>query len=238
MNIIQMSTEVRPIITDYDALSERCVEVDTTKKNTEVQEIVIEMKKVIRAHKDIVSLAANQIGFDKRIVCLNFNGDIRTFVNPILESVEGIELSRECCHSIPGKTFIRIRHTKVKVSYQTPLSKIQSVELVGYAAIAMQHAIDHLDGLLVSDVGLEIDSDFDNASEEEKQQVIDMYLDSLDLMKENVDKAIDADPEAKKMSDAVRFIASVQSGQTKLEHIDWTDEQIALLEEYNKNKKN
>ena len=222
---------VKDIVTDYDELSERCDEIDLTKKNTEIQDIILHLKNTIRAGSDISGLSANQIGFKKRVICLNFDGDIRSFINPIITSVDGFELSRETCHSIPGKTFIRPRNNKIKVTYMTPLAKIESVELMGKAAIVFQHHVDHLDGLLLNDIGLEIDDDFDNATEQERIQIIDMYLDSIDLNRQQIEADIESDPEAKKMSDGVRFIQSVQSGQTKIEEIPWTEEEIKMFEE-------
>ena len=220
---------VKEIVEDYEALSERCTEVQVVKGNADVQDIVLHLKNTIRAHSDMIGLSANQIGYDKRILCLNFNGDIRTFVNPIITNAGDMELSREKCHSIPGKEFIRTRHSKVSVTFQTPLGKIESVDLMGVAARVFQHHLDHLDGLLLSDVSLEIDIDFDEATDEERQEVIDMYLDSLDLAMAEIEKEIEADPDAKKMSDAIKFINSVRSGETEIETVELTEEEAEAL---------
>lgn len=227
---------VSDIVTDYEKLSERCEEFDLTKKNNEAQEIIVKLKYIIRSDDTIIGLSANQIGYNKRIICINFNGEIRTFINPIIEKVEGIELSRETCHSIPGKTYIRIRHSKITVTYQTPLAKIETVELVGMAAKVMQHHIDHLDGLLISDVGFEIDDEWDNASDEEREEVINYYIDSLDMKASELKTEISDDPEGKQLSDAIRFINSVREGKTKIEKVPLTDEELKVIEEYKKEK--
>lgn len=219
------------IITDYDKLSERCIEVDTTKKNSDIQDIVIKLKNTIRANEDIIGLSANQIGFDKRVLCLNFNGELRTFINPIITNAGPLELVQETCHSEPGKTFIRLRHNRVEITYQTPLAKIETVELVGMAARAIQHHIDHLDGLLLSDIGLQIEEDFINASEDEKQEVISMYLDSLDLALKDIEVAIESDADAKQLRDATRFMESVRKGETKIEQVPLSEEEIKEYEE-------
>ena len=172
-NVVNMDKVVE-VITDYDKLSNRCNEINLTKDNKLVQEIVLKLKNTIRSHEDMTALSANQIGYDKRIFCLNFNGDIRTFINPLIQDAKGLELSREKCHSEPDREFIRSRHSKVTVMYQTPLGKIETVELVGMAARVFQHHLDHLDGLLLSDVSLEIFDDFNKATDEERQEVIDM----------------------------------------------------------------
>lgn len=222
---------IKEIITDYVALSERCDEYDVKKENKEFQNIILELKNTIRANDGMLGLSAPQIGYYKRVLCLNFNGDIRTFINPIITNVSGFELSRETCHSIPDKVYIRTRNNKVDVTYQTPLGKIESIQLVGVAAVIFQHHLDHLDGLLLSDVGLEIDDDFDNASDEEKEQIIDMYLEALDIKRKEIEEAINDDAEAKQMSDAIKFIDSVNKGETIVESVPMTDEEI---EEFNK----
>ena len=227
--IIKLDKYVKEIVTDYEALSERCNEFDITKKNGDAQQITLALKNTLRAHPDMVGLSANQIGYGKRIICLNFSGDIRTFINPIITKVDGFELSRETCHSIPGKTFIRTRYNKVDITYQTPLGKVESIELLGLAARIMQHHIDHLDGLLLSDIGLEIDEAFDNATDDERKEVIDMYLDSLDLKRKQIDEDIKDDKDAKELSDAIRFMESVRNGETVIESIPMTEEEIEAL---------
>ena len=77
--IIKLNKYVKEIVTDYEALSERCNEFDITKKSGDAQQITLALKNTLRAHPDMVGLSANQIGYDKRIICLNFNGDIRTY---------------------------------------------------------------------------------------------------------------------------------------------------------------
>lgn len=223
---------IKEIITDYDALSIRCDEIDLTKKNTEVQEIILSLKQTMRNDESILALSANQVGYNKRILCMNFNGDIRSFINPIITKVEGFELSREKCHSIPNKEFIRPRHNNIFITYQTPLAKIQSIQLVGLAAKLFQHHVDHLDGLLLNDVGLEIDENFDKATEEERNQIISMYLDSIDLRSDSINTDIEKDEEAKKISDGIKFIESVQKGETILEEVPWTEEEKKVYAEY------
>lgn len=222
---------VKEIITDYDILSERCDEIDLTKKNKNIQQTVLQLKNTIKANPGMLGLSANQIGLYERVLVLNFNGNLRSFVNPIITRVDGFELSRESCHSIPGKTFIRMRNSRVWVTYQTPLGKIESVELNGVAAKMMQHHIDHLDGLLLSDVSLEIDEDFDNATEEEREEVLKMYLESLDLSSEQLTNEVNNDEEGKKLADALRFIESVNKGETIVESVPYTDEEFEELKQ-------
>ena len=226
------------IVTDYEKLSERCIEVDTTKNNSDIQDIVLKLKNTIRANEGMVGLSANQIGFDKRVICLNFNGELRTFINPIITNAGPLELVQETCHSEPGKTFIRLRHNRVEITYQTPLAKIESVELLGMAARTIQHHIDHLDGLLLSDIALEVEEDFLNASDDEKQEVISLYLDSLDLAMKDINVAIESDDEAKQLQNAIKFMDSVRKGETVIEKVPLTDEEIEELKRINEEQNN
>ena len=207
---------MKEIITDYAVLSNRCDEIDIRKEGREAQEIVRELKAVVR-EKNLTGLSACQIGYDKRILVINFNGDIRSFINPIITDAQGLDLSRETCSSIPDKTFIRIRNNTISVAYQTPLGKIESRKLFGLAATVFQHHLDHLDGLLLSDVALEIDEAFDNATDEEKGEIINLYLDSLDIKRKELKEEITQDENLKQMSDAIDFIEQVQKGQVQFE---------------------
>lgn len=207
---------VKEIITDLDKLSDRCDEIDVRKENQLMRDIILDLKQTLRENPTGVGLAANQIGYDKRIFVINFNGDLRTFINPVISQVKGFTLNRESCLSLPGKSFIRPRHNEINVIYQTPLGKTESRKIVGLAAYVFQHELDHLDGLTLADIGLEVGEDFDKASEEEKNEVINAYLDSLDIKQKQVEKEIQEDETLKKTSDAINFIEKLQKGKVEL----------------------
>lgn len=208
---------VKEIITDVEQLSERCEEVDVRKENNLVREITLDLKQTLRENPTGVGLSANQIGYNKRIFVINFNGDIRTFINPIISNVKGFTLNRESCLSLPGKSYIRPRHNEIQVIYQTPLGKTESRKIVGLAAYVFQHELDHLDGLTLADIGLEVGEDFDNANEEERNEILKMYLDSLDIKQKEIEKEVEEDKDLKQTSDAIKFMEEVQKGNVKLE---------------------
>ena len=205
--------ELKPIITDETLLSERADEVDTIKEMKEARAIIAELKSIIRK-KELTSLSAPAIGYGKRIFCVNFSdSEIKTFINPIIVKAEGLVLSDATCTSIPGKRFILPRNNKVSIMYTSPLGKVESREVSGVAASVIQHEIHHLDGIILSDIGLEVDEMFDNATQEEREQVIGMYLDSLDIKQKELDKQIEEDADLKQIADATKFMEKVQSGE-------------------------
>ena len=210
---------VKDIITDELQLSERAVEIDVRTQATEMREIIKALKDTMR-EKGLASLSAPAIGYNRRIFCIDFkDSEIKTFINPIIAQAKGMQLSIEKCVCIPDKEFMRPRNNDLMIIYQRPTGQIESRQIVGMSAIVFQHELDHLDGLLLSDVGIEIDEDFHNATEEEQQEVINAYLDALDIKKKEIDTEINTTPELKQLSDGIDFMESVYKGETKIEPI-------------------
>lgn len=210
--------DVKDILTIDDnelKLSDRATEINYAVDNKLIREIVSSLKHTIEKN-NITALSAPAIGYEYRIFCIKFNEEIKTFINPIIMDAKGLQLSREKCTSIPNKEFIIPRNNDLTVAYQRPTGKIETRQIVGLAALVFQHEMQHLDGILLSDLGLEIDSQWDEATEDERAEVLKEFLDSLDLYSSELEKEIQTDPELKQMSDAIDFMASVQTGKTKL----------------------
>ena len=210
---------VKDIITDELQLSERAVEIDVRTQATEMREIIKALKDTMR-EEGLSSLSAPAIGYNRRIFCIDFkDSEIKTFINPIIAQAKGMQLSIEKCVCIPDKEFMRPRNNDLMIIYQRPTGQIENRQIVGMSAIVFQHELDHLDGLLISDVGIEIDEDFHNATEEEQQEVINAYLDALDIKKKEIDTEINTNPELKQLSDGIDFMESVYKGETEIEPI-------------------
>ena len=210
---------VKDIVTDELQLSERAVEIDVRTQATEMREIIKALKDTMR-EEGLSSLSAPAIGYNRRIFCIDFkDSEIKTFINPIIAQAKGMQLSIEKCVCIPDKEFMRPRNNDLMIIYQRPTGQIENRQIVGMSAIVFQHELDHLDGLLLSDVGIEIDEDFHNATEEEQQEVINAYLDALDIKKKEIDTEINTTPELKQLSDGIDFMESVYKGETKIEPI-------------------
>ena len=210
-------------ITDIEELSQASVEIDTKKDNKKMREIISELKK--RMEEDnLTALSAPQIGEKYRIFCIEFtekkgkktNKSIKTFINPVVTGIRGVVVDREADVCLPDQQFIIVRNNDLSILYQNPMGNPVSQKFSGKSSAVIQMMVDHLDGVLLSDLGLEIDERFDEATEEEKNELIDAYLKSLDLYKKEVDKDIDNNKDLKSMKDAINFIQSVRNGETKL----------------------
>lgn len=207
---------MKRIVTDVKKLSDVCEGIDTRKQNELMREIILALKE--RIEKDnLPALSAPQLGYKYRLFCINFNGKMKTFINPIISQVDGFDLSREKCCSIPGKEFIRPRNTKVAIIYQTPLGKAESTQLLGMAARVFQEQMDHLDGLLLSDIGLELPQNFDRLSDDEKEKLIAEYMKALDIQQKEIEKEIKEDRVLNDLQNALEFTEGVKTGKIKIE---------------------
>ncbi len=218
---------VKSIITDLAKLDEqgRAEEIDIKKENKEMREIITFIKRTMRKN-NLVSLSAPAIGYNKRIFCVDFSDkEIKTFINPLVTNLSGLELTREVCSSIPGKEFIRPRHSTIDIIYTNPQGIIKSNQFKGLAATIIQHELDHLDGITLADIGLEIEPDFDEGTEEEKFEIINMYLDSLDLAREDLIKDFQKDENLKKEYEADKFMEMLGQGKIKLEAVQAVKEE-------------
>lgn len=217
MRALHINATAKPVVTDVEALTEWCDVIHPKKEGGELQRIVLELKETMKKN-DFEYLTAPQIGYQKRVFCIRFGKEYRTFVNPMIENNTGFSFQRETCNSIPGKTFIRPRFSTLLAHFQTPLGKIESTKLVGRAAFVFAHCVDHLDGLLVSDIGLEIDEDFDKLTEDEKAEIIRLYAESLDVRSKQLNEELESNEETKKIIDAAKFIQGVQAGEIELDN--------------------
>lgn len=211
------NSKVKEIITNVDELHDWSSEINPTKEGKLTQQIILELKATMREN-NLQYLTAPQIGYTRRLFCIRFGkDDIRTFINPMIENNSNFQMSREQCSSLPDREFIRPRFGKVKVFFTTPLGKVESTQLVGMAAIVFQHCMDHLDGLLLEDIGFEIDDDFDKLTEDERAELLKMYAESLDIAQKGLNREISEDEDTKQIVDAAKFIQSVKSGETIIE---------------------
>ena len=103
-----------------------------------------------------IGLAANQIGIPWRIFVVNMgfeteNDNLITLVNPEITAIEGTELGEEGCLSIPDVVAKVNRATQVELKAVDLNGKDVRYEAKGFLARAIQHEMDHLNGILFWD---------------------------------------------------------------------------------------
>ena len=100
-----------------------------------------------------VGLAANQIGVLQRVIVIQMpeEEEPRVFVNPELVRQEGEREIGEGCLSIPGYRGLVKRSVDVRVKGRDRKGKSVRVKADGLLAQALEHEIDHLNGVLYID---------------------------------------------------------------------------------------
>ena len=211
----------KPILnlTELNSLG-RAQEINREKDGKLLREITANIKKTMRKN-GLTSLSAPGIGYNKRVFCIDFSDqEIKTFINPVITNAEGLQLAKEICSSIPGKEYIRPRNTTVDIIYETPTGKIKTNRFSDIAAFVIQHEIDHLECVTLEDIALEIESDFEEATQDERNEIINMYLDSLDLRQKDLDTEIESDDELKVVSERLKFTEALAKGEITFDKLD------------------
>ena len=121
---------------------------------TDPDAVIADLLDTMRSFGHSVGIAAPQIGESVRVAVVDVTGHRKAasshgeliLVNPVITAAEGSEVGREGCLSIPELTGNVRRATNVTVEADGV-----RVDAEGFEARALQHEIDHLDGLLFLD---------------------------------------------------------------------------------------
>ena len=122
----------------------------------ELQDLVRDMFETMY-HAEGVGLAAPQIGLSKRVLVVDLRKEEQpesrvALVNPrLVWSSPETEKEYEGCLSIPGLEELVERPSSVRIEGRDPKGNEVVVEADEYFARALQHEIDHLDGVLFLD---------------------------------------------------------------------------------------
>ena len=124
----------------------------------EVRDLVSNMKETMLAENGI-GLSAPQVGVNLRVIVVQLMsagklvGPVQEMINPVITNYSDDTMEyEEGCLSIPGE-YIRIdRPRSIHVKFQTLSGKYKKWFLKGLEARIVQHEIDHLDGVLMTDL--------------------------------------------------------------------------------------
>jgi peptide deformylase len=119
------------------------------------QQLIDDMVETMRAAYG-VGLAANQVGISQQLCVINLSlreekAPLLVLINPVIVEREGIVEADEGCLSIPGYLTAIKRAEKVYVQGVNREGKDIALEAEGLLARALQHELDHLNGLLFID---------------------------------------------------------------------------------------
>lgn len=127
----------------------------------EVSGVIDDLLDTMRASPGGVGISAPQVGILRRIVAIDVSSSKRgsreenhgllVLVNPEILAKGGRQIVREGCMSIPDYTANIERAQWVLVDAVDREGKQVILESVGLEAVAIQHEVDHLDGILFLD---------------------------------------------------------------------------------------
>ncbi len=99
-----------------------------------------------------MGIAAPQIGVSQRIIVLDAEGELHILVNPeLVETSLETEEIEEGCLSVPGVEAPVARHVKACLRGTNLEQETSEIRGEGLFARAMQHEMDHLNGVLFVD---------------------------------------------------------------------------------------
>ena len=107
-----------------------------------------------------VGVAAPQIGVLQRVMVVDVsksklgrdnNHGLLEMVNPEIIERSGSKMMREGCMSVPDYTGNVTRAEHIVIEFTNRNGQLRVIEASGFEAVAIQHELDHLDGLLFLD---------------------------------------------------------------------------------------
>ncbi|MCU7921231.1 MAG: peptide deformylase [Candidatus Thiodiazotropha sp. (ex Dulcina madagascariensis)] len=137
----------------------KAVAEDVERFDSRLHDFIADLEQTRQAGPAAVGIAAPQVGVSQRIVIIDCsttrkpapNHGHLVLVNPEITDWEGFELGREGCLSVPDYTGNVIRAERIKLHAHDPQGELQAYEMAGFEARALQHEVDHLDGILFID---------------------------------------------------------------------------------------
>lgn len=122
-----------------------------------VEEMTDEVRRIVNGMRDSLyyhqgaGLAANQIGVARQIFLANDGKDLIVCINPRIIEVDGKVVAEEGCLSIPGIYLDIQRAASLKLECRNEEWEPRQLEAEGLLARIIQHEVDHLDGVLITD---------------------------------------------------------------------------------------
>ncbi len=145
---------VRPVrIFGDPVLREKAREV--VRVDDALRQLIEDMRETMKAFSG-VGLAANQVGVPIRLLVVDVPTEEgeraeHALVNPVIRRRTGTQTAEEGCLSIPGIWEDVTRAERVVVQALDEQGRDVELDVEGYLARAIQHEVDHLEGVLFTD---------------------------------------------------------------------------------------
>ena len=129
-----------------------------TQFDNSLRNFILDLEETMRAGPGGVGIAAPQVGYLERIIIVDVSGKPKikhhgrlVLINPEIISQEESAVGREGCLSVPEYTGNISRAKFITLRAQNEFGKSIEFQMERYEARAVQHEMDHLDGILLLD---------------------------------------------------------------------------------------
>jgi peptide deformylase len=150
---------VQPILKyPHPVLKKVCNRVERIDQS--IVDLVQDLVDTMKAGPGSVGVAASQIGVTLRVCVVDVsknrlgkenNHGLLCMINPEIIARSGLSVMREGCMSVPDYTGDVDRATDITVRFDEPDGSQREINASGFEAVALQHEMDHLDGVLFLD---------------------------------------------------------------------------------------
>lgn len=150
---------VHPVLKyPHPVLKKVCKRVESIDQR--IVDLVQDLVDTMRAGPGSVGVAASQIGVTLRVCVVDVsknrlgkenNHGLLCMINPEITASSGVAVMREGCMSVPDYTGDVDRATEITVLFSEPDGLQREINASGFEAVALQHEMDHLDGVLFLD---------------------------------------------------------------------------------------
>lgn len=127
-------------------------------KTKKVKSVTKEILKLLKDMEETVvaaqgaGIAAPQVGRTERLCLAAIGGKLTPLINPdITWRSEDTATAEEGCLSLPDVWIHVTRPTNIILRYETPEGKERELKLSSLDARIVQHEVDHLEGILITD---------------------------------------------------------------------------------------
>lgn len=135
---------VKKIVRNIMFLKKKSIEATEDDK-----QIITDLEDTLRANTDnCVGLAANMIGYNKRIIIVSLGFANMVMINPVIVGKKGEYETEEGCLSLDGERKTK-RYEEILVEYYNKNFEKKSQKFTGYVAQIIQHECDHLEGIII-----------------------------------------------------------------------------------------
>ena len=113
------------------------------------RQVITDLQDTLKAHRDgCVGMAANMIGYKKRIIIVSMGFADLVMQNPVIKAKSGKYETEESCLSLTGRRRTE-RYQNIEVEYLDVSFKKQRQKFSGYVAQIIQHEMNHLEGIVI-----------------------------------------------------------------------------------------